>query len=55
MIRDLQPQAQKRGVTDIALETLEWNKRAVALYTGLGFSITQTTDSFRLFLKEESR
>lgn len=42
-------EALHRGIDDIYLEVVEWNKRAVNLYISLGFDIIQTTHTYRKF------
>lgn len=41
--------AIKKGSNSIALDTAEWNTRALNLYRSLGFNIVQTTYYYRLF------
>jgi GNAT superfamily N-acetyltransferase len=40
-------EAIHRGISNINLEVVEWNIRAVYLYNSLGFDIIQTTHTYR--------
>jgi ribosomal protein S18 acetylase RimI-like enzyme len=40
-------EALRRGINNIYLEVVEWNTRAINLYTSLGFEIIQTAHNYR--------
>ena len=43
-------EAINRGINNIQLRAIQWNKRALNLYRNLGFDIVQTNYYYRLFI-----